>query len=1074
MMAKNAFALTGALLATVSIASAQITGDIRGTVTDNSGGSITAAKVTLKSLGSGETRTAGVAADGGFSFPLLKIGMYEIRAEAAGFRATITQAEVKAGEIATAKMVLEVGQVTEAVTVTDAVATLDTQNSQLQQSITGTALMDIPVNRNPNLFALTLPGIVPMTANNSFLGSGSFNSNGGRGRGNNITVDGVTTTDVSVTGTGGPITPLIFQTLAEVKVITNNFSAEYGRNSSAQALYLTKSGTNALHGELWEFLQNDKLNARPFFDPTGKTNIVRFNEYGFMVGGPAYIPKVFDGRNKAFFNVAYEGQKRRGAGATRIARVPTPDQAASITDPAARALMQQYQVPTNPSGQVPSSAVEASNVWKVNLRGDFILSKRDTVWVRYNPASDVTASTSLAFVGSDLPGFGATSEGRPRQAIAAHTHTFGATAVNEFRFGFGQSDAGFPVDSPYPLGARVTFQDGTVTGLGVWEGLPQGREQKTFEFNDNFSLIRGSHNLKFGGQYYYLQADSVFDAFQRPTFAFPTFAEFAAGRPANWTQRFGNSLRANRVTNVFFYAQDDWRVRRNLTINVGLRMEFAGGPTERDGRISNLNLSNQQAFGAAGAGPLGLMEIGKPAFNSNYNWGPRLGFAWTPGGSQKTVIRGGYGIAYDFVFLNPITNQRFLPPLIVTGTLTGAASFTGANSFANLVAGNAAIQRETAAQAGTLSTTTRNFGAISPVIDVNLANPQVHQMSLGVQREFMGGWVGKASYVGTKGNYLPRTRDINPVGAPIRAATSLADEAARAAEFTSQFQRQSGGLTTQSNRFDPRYNNVSLVDSSANSNYHSAQFELTRRMKDFLFNINYTLAKSIDDGSDVLGVLTNSSANQQNPFDNRNNRSVSQFDIRQRVALTHNWEIPWGKGHSNWMIGKVLAGWGFSGVTTFRTGFPVTLEAGPRRNLPITVLGAGAAIRPNVSGPVNGTWVPARSGGAPFGTTNPDNAQAISTYANSIGLSQPLLGNFGSLGRNTHRLGGENNFDWNLFKNFNVTEGRYFQFRAEFYNTFNNTAFQDLSRIITAQDFGQYTQVAQNARFIRLGLRFVF
>lgn len=1074
MRSNYALALTGALLATVSIASAQITGDIRGTVTDNSGGSITSAKVTLKSLGSGETRTAGVAADGGFSFPLLKIGMYEIRAEAAGFRSTITQAEVKAGEIATAKMILEVGQVTEAVTVTDAVATLDTQNSQIQQAITGTALMDIPVNRNPNLFALTLPGIVPMTANNSFLGTGSFNSNGGRGRGNNITVDGVTTTDVSVTGTGGALTPLIFQTLAEVKIITNNFSAEYGRNSSAQALYLTKSGTNSLHGELWEFFQNDKLNARPFFDTTGKTNIVRYNQYGFMVGGPAYIPKIFDGRNKAFFNVAYEGQKKRGAGATRIARVPTPEDVAGVTDPTARAILQQYQVPTSPTRQITAAAAERLDVWKVNLRGDFILSRNDQIWVRYNPSSSVEASTSLAFVGGNLPGFGATSQGVPRQAIAAHTHTFGATAVNEFRFGFGQSDSGFPIDTPYPLGSRIIFQDASVGSLGVWEGLPQGREQKTYEFNDNFSLVRGSHNMKFGGQYYYLQADSVFDALQRPVLQFATFGDFARGNPANWQQRFGNSLRANRVTNVFFYAQDDWRVRRNLTINVGLRMEFAGGPTERDGRISNLNLANQQAFGAAGAGPLGLMELGKPAFNSNYNWGPRIGFAWTPGGSQKTVIRGGYGVAYDFVFLNPITNQRFLPPLIVTGVLTGSASFAGANSLANIVAGNAQIQRETLSQVGNLSPVARNFGAISPVIDVNLRNPQVHQFSLGVQREFMGGWVAKANYVGTKGNYLLRTRDINPVGAPLRPATSLTDETARLDEFRTQFQRQSGGLTAQSNRFDPRYNNVSLVDSSANSNYHSAQFELLRRMKSFVFGMNYTLAKSIDDGSDVLGVLTNDSSNQQNPFDNRNNRSVSQFDIRQRVAIMHNWEIPWGKGHSNWMIGKVLAGWGFSGVTTFRTGFPTTLEAGPRRGLPVTVLGAGGAIRPNVAGPVNATWVPARSGGAPFGTTNPDGAQAVSTYANSLGLTQPLLGNFGSLGRNTHRLGGENNFDWNLFKNFNVSEGRYLQFRAEFYNAFNNTAFQDLSRTITAPDFGQYTQVAQNARFIQLGLRFVF
>jgi len=1074
-MSRNHFFTLGAVaLATAFSLPAQITGDIRGVVTDSSGGAVTQAKVTLKSVETGETRTTGVTAAGGFNFALLKIGEYEVRAEAPGFRVTVTQATVRAGETADVRFSLELGQVTETISVTDAVTLLDTTNSQVQGSVTGQAILDIPVNRNPNQFALMMPGVVPVTSNNPFLGSGSFNSNGGRGRGNNITVDGVTTTDVSVTGTGGVLNPLIFQTLQEVKIITNNFSAEYGRNSSAQALYLTRAGGNDLHGELWEFLQNDKLNARPYFDTTGKANIVRYNQYGFMVGGPAYIPKLFDGRNKAFFLVAYEGQKQRGAGATRIARVPTPQQVASVTDPTARAILQQYQVPTDPGGQIGTAAPNRADVWKLNLRADLVLSSRDNFWFRYAPSSSVTASTGLTFVGSNLPGFGATSQGKPRQSIAAHTHTFGASAVNEFRFGFGQSDAGFPIDTPYPLGARIIFQDAGVTNLGVWEGLPQGREQKTFEFNDNFSVLKGSHSLKMGGQYYYLQADSIFDALVRPVFSFPSFADFAAGRPAVWQQRFGNSLRANRVKNLFVYVQDDWKVKRNLTLNVGIRMEYAGGPTEKDGRISNLNFSNSTAFGAAGAGPFGLLEVGKPSFNSNYNWGPRLGFAWTPGSDQKTVIRGGYGIAYDFIFLNPITNQRFLPPLMVTGVLTGAASFTGANSFANLVAGNAQIQRDTASQVGALSQTTRNFGAISPAIDSNLSNPQVHQWSFGVQRDFRG-WIGKASYVGTKGNYLPRSRDLNLVANPIRAASTVADETARLAEFNTQFQRQSGGLTTQSNRIDPRYNGIVFVESSANSNFHSAQFEVTRRMKDMFFNVAYTFGKSIDDGSDVLGVLINDSSNQQNPLDNRNNRSVSQFDVQQRLVLTHNWELPWGKNASNRFVRHVLGGWGFSGITSFRSGFPVTLDAGPRRGLnPLTVLGGGAAIRPNVSGPVKIDWRPARSAGAPFGLATPDGVQAVSAYANGLGLTQPLLGNFGTLGRNTHRLNGERNFDWNAYKNFYVTEGRYLQFRAEFYNAFNNTSFQDVSRVITQTDFGQYTTVAQNARFIQLGLRFVF
>src|SRR5688572_19391772 len=258
---------------------AQITGDLRGVVIDPAGAPVAQAKVTLKSLETGESRTAAVSDEGAFNFPLLRIGRYEVRVEASGFRSSTTQAEVKTGEIASVRFSLEVGQVTETVTVTDAVTQLDIENPQMQLSIVGEKIQEIPVGRNPNLFVLAAPGIAPVSANNPFLGSGSFNSNGGRGRGNNITVDGITATDVSVTGTGGTLNPLNFASIKEVKIITNNFNAEYGRNASSQVLYITKNGTNELHGQVFEFFRNDKLNARPFFDDTGKTNIVRQNDY---------------------------------------------------------------------------------------------------------------------------------------------------------------------------------------------------------------------------------------------------------------------------------------------------------------------------------------------------------------------------------------------------------------------------------------------------------------------------------------------------------------------------------------------------------------------------------------------------------------------------------------------------------------------------------------------------------------------------------------------------------------------------------------------------------------------------
>jgi hypothetical protein len=1056
------------------VASAQITGEIRGAVLDGSGAAITAAKVTAKSLETGFTRTQNTTVDGLFNFPLMPIGSYEVRAEANGFRASTTQALVKTGEIASLQFRMEVGAVTETVTVTDVVSQLDTENSQIQTSIQGAKIQDLPVLRDPNLFALTAPGVAPVSQNNPFLGSGSFNSNGGRGRGNNIVVDGITSTDVSTTGSAG-LGALNFSAIKEVKVITNNFSAEYGRNSSSQVLYLTKNGTNDLHGELYEYFQNDKLNARPFFDDTGKTNISRKNYYGFEAGGPAYLPSLFDGRNKVFWHTAYEGTKIRGAGATRIANVPTPAMIAQVTNPTAKALLDQYQIPSSGSGQIPTSSPNATDAYQFSARGDVNLGQNDTLWARYSRNVDTSADSGLTFINTNLPNFGARSKNQPQQATLQEVHLFGPTMVNEFRFGFGRSEPAFPIDTPYQLGPRVTFASGEVASFGVWEGLPQGRSQNTYQFTDNLSFTRGRHNFKTGYEYFFLQADSFFDALQRPLFQFANWSDFANGLPAIFQQRFGDSVRANRVRNHFAFIQDDWKFSRNLTLNLGLRYEFAGGPTESNGYISNLNLDARSAFGAAGVGPLGNLETGKPAFTSNHNWGPRLGFAWNVGGNQKTVVRGGYGITYDFIFMNPITNQRFLPPFIVTADMRGQANFTGANSLASIVAGTSAIQNEFKALPGKFNETILNYANISPAINEDLRNPQVHQWNLGVQHDVMG-IVFKASYVGTKGNFLLRSHDINPVAAPIAAATSLADETARLSQFQAQNSGLSGNTTRRSNRYDGRYNIVNLVDSSANSNYHSGQFEVHKRFAGgHLLMTNYTFAKSIDDGSDALGVLINDSANQQAPFDNRNNRGPSQFDLRHRLVITHQWELPFFKDHSSRMVRALLGGWSFAGITSFRSGFPVTLDAGSRRGLtPITVLGAGTAIRPNASGAVNYNWLPAGSAGSASGTTNPDGVQNISAYATSLGLSQPLLGNIGSLGRNALRLNGERSFDWNVYKNFRVWERARFQVRAEGYNIFNNTSFQEINRNISGSAFGTYNEVTRDSRIFQLAARFIF
>jgi len=1077
--------LTYSLLGlTASNLSAQITGALRGTVSDPSGAAIPKGNVTLTNLETKHARTQPVNSQGEFSFDLLTIGDYSVKAESPGFAASESRVTIRTGETQTVAFNLEVGNVTQVVEVSTGVSQLDTENAQVQDSFTGQNIQEIPVARNPNLFALSVPGTAPVSPNNSFLGSGSFNSNGGRGRGNNITVDGVTATDVSVTGTGGPLNPLNFSSIKDVTVITNNFNAEYGRNSSAQVLYITKGGTNALHGELYEYLQNNDLNARPFFDRTGHANISKINTYGFEVGGPVYIPKLFDGRNKVFWHADYEGYKNRGVGTTQIASVPTPTQLASITDPTSLAIAKQYQLPSSPTGTLGANAPNTTDSWQQSYRGDFVLGKNDNMWMRYAVYNSVANSTGNTFINSQLPYFGTGSTNHPRQASIAETHLFGATAVNEFRFGFGQSKPNFPIQTPYPLGPEILFADGSVTSIGESNIIPQGREQRTYQYTDNFTINRGTHKIKTGFEWYHLAADSFFDSNIRGTYTFANFAAFASGQLTTYTQNFGNSVRNNRVENASWFLQDDWKVTRKLTVNIGVRMEFAGGPTEANGLISNLNLDNHTAFGAAGSGIFGLMETGKPSFNSNYNWAPRFGFAWQPFGDQKTVIRGGYGICYDFIFLNPITNQRFLPPFIYSGSLSGASSFTGGNSYANLYAGTATIQQTLSSGVGQLNPTFLNFAAISPAIAQNLRNPQVQQRSIGIERELINNMVLKVTYVATKGTYLPRTRPINFLLNQPAPATSYADELARLPQFTSANAGLNGSPTAYSNRYDPRYNAINYVESSAESQYNSLQVELQKRFGSrYTIGVAYTWAHSIDDSSDVLNVLQNDNSAQQNPNDNSNNRASSQFDLRQVLTVYHVYELPFFLHSSNRLLRGALGGWAFAGFSSVRSGFPVNIFAGSFPGTlggfsdPLTYLGSGNNVdRPNAGvGPIqNFTPLAAGSAGSPSGTTVV-NGVAISNFALNMGISQPFIGNYGTLGRNVLRLNGQAQFDWNLYKNFRFSEKVNFQFRAEFYNIFNQHAFLGMtSSAITSPSFGQYNQVSQNARTIQMGARISF
>lgn len=1055
-MQKTLMLLVMALFA-LTTSHAQITGDVFVTAQDKSGAVIPNAKVALRNVETGEARNLVTASDGSARFALLNIGTYEVTVEAPGFAPKKSRAQVKSGQIQELKFELEVQSTATEIVVSESAVAINTVNSQLQQTTDTKDVQALPVNTSTAgvlAFAAIAPGVVPMTPqdNNGFLGYGNFSSNGGRTRGNNITVDNATATDVSTTG-GAGLGTVPLDAVKEVTLITNNFSAEFGRNSSAQYQIITKSGTNEFHGSAAYFFRNAALNTRDYFDRTGEATPVRDNRW-WVTGGGKII------KDKLFYFGTYEENKIRGAGGTVVATVPTPAQAAGITDPTSRTLFALNGV-SSPTGTVTSQAPNLTDFRAFSGKVNWNISDRNILWGRVGVADSNFQNAGLAFLSSNLPNNGAVGDNREINATLSFTRTFSPRLVYNGLASFGRSRPGFLPTGTFG-GPSVQFLDGFST-LGIWNGLPQGRVQNTYQYLNSFNYTTGKHTLKFGYELNRIQANSYFDANVRGTWTFASFADFQRGVPFNFSQRFGNSVRGNRVWNNFAFIQDDWRVSRTLTVNLGFRFEAANGATEVNGILSNLDLRLNQPLGGGGTGPLGAIRPVDRASQNQYNWGPRVGLAWNPG-NGKLAVRAGYGIAYDFLFLNPITNLRFAPPFMYQFT---TLDFTGPNSLSAIAAGTSQFQRDGFAAIGGFPATVRNFGAISAV-DFALKNPQVHQWNLTLEREMWAGLLVRASYVGTKGNFLQRSRPINTINpALLQPATSTADEQARLAQFRTLNTGLNTGPTTPTNRIDPRFAAVPLVESSANSNYHSFQFLVAKRYaKNFSFQGAYTWSKSIDDVSDSLGVLQADSAGQQNPFNNRDNRAVSAFDVPHRFVVSHTWDLPWFKDSQNGFLKYALGGWQFAGIFQVQAGVPQLLLSGARLGIADpTLLGGGASLRPDLVGSTdNLTFGPDPGSGA----RNPNRVT-------TSGLAQPLIGNFGTLGRNVFRENGLTNFDWTLGKQVPVTERVKLQFQAQIFNVFNNTSFSLLGRSLAApQNFGYYQGTNTTARNMTLNLRLIW
>jgi carboxypeptidase family protein len=1052
---------------------AALTGDIEGTVFDPQGAVVPGAKVIVKNIATGVTREFTTNEFGQFAALQLDLGEYQVTVEKQGMKSYSERAVVRSGEKTriSAKMVL--GTTQETLEVSGAAPVLDTATSQVNLSIDSAVVTALPnQGRDPVAFAALSPGVVPVTKDNPFLGSGSFNSNGSRGRANNITVDNAVASDISTTGSSGTGT-FSLDAVQEVKLITNNFTAEYGRNSGAQVQIITKQGTNNYHGSVYWFHQNGYFNARDYFDDTGEPTPLIQNLYGFTAGGPVI-------KNKFFLFGHYEGLKIRGAGSSSTASVMTDAEAAGITDPTSLAYFQANGSPSSADGTLTSAAPNKTDQHSWSLRGDLVLrGGKDTMTARYGENPGESVSPGLTFIYTSLPNFGASVTFTDRTVFFGYSSTINPTLVNQFRFQYQRSNPTFPpfnnLQKPYTPEILI----GGLDGFGVWNGIPQGRTQNVYSYSDTLSWARGRHSLKFGGDVFRYLGPSVFDANLLGTVTFDDVAAFQAGTPSQWTQRAGSSVRHNRSTDMAWFAQDDFRVTQTLTLNLGFRLETSGGVSELDGILSNLNLNSNAPLGGGGTGALGSLDLGGQAFARTWNPAPRVGFAWNPG-NGKFVLRGGYGLAYDFIFWNPITNLRFSAPFMPTITVN---DFSGNNSYSNLAAGTSQAQIDANAAIGQFLPTQQNFGSISPVSQ-DLKNPRNQQWNVGVQYGLTRDFVLKATYVGTRNDRLQVSRQINLVqpSAMVPPATDEADEDARINDFLGVFVNESGAAPVGSplnDRIDPRFNGVTQLQSIGTSNYNALQFELTKRLTHGLgFDVNYTWGHSIDTVSDSLGVLVNDSAALPDPRNPDANRGNSQFDVRQRFVASFVYQFPFTK-HFTGPLGKFLDGWGFSGSLDVHSGFPATILAGTRRSVVSDGLLVGGST-------VHANGDPTQFHPAPITTANfpspcergvaSSASTSASTCLNTSGfpLTQPLLGNPGDSGRNRLVLDNLSNLDFAVLKDTKITEGKSLQFRWEVYNIFNHPNFSGFQNNLQSVFFGTYTSTATNMRQMQASLKFTF
>ncbi len=1115
----------GAVFVFTSVALGQNTGTISGTVQDQSGAVVAGANVKAQNPATNFSRETVSATNGFYRFDQLPVGTYTISTEAAGFKKSVTQSvALSVNDALTLDIKLEVGQVSEVVTVSEAPSAVNTETSVLGRTVDNRTLNDLPIlsganGRNPLALAPLQAGVMPAGQ------VGPFSVNGQRAQSNNFLLDGGDSNDLAI-NVPDAVNGFSPDALQEFRILTNTYSADYGRNSGAVVALISKSGTNEYHGNLFHFFRNRVLNATPFFNNAAPTFVglrkpqFNVNEFGGTIGGPLHLPRfgeggrsIISGKDRTFFFFSYLGFRRR-QGESQQATVPSQAQRNIINavgTPEAKALLALIP-PANSGNTLFSSAGNSLDRDQFSIRGDHRFSEKNSMFVTYFN-EDQIFTNPFAFGGSTIPGFGTTGDLRFSNVIVSDFHTFSAQSVNEFRFSWHQRDtlSVVPVNktSPADLGIEGIVGDDPaavgpprvdITGFSTFGNTiqgPQGRDDNTFQFVDNFSHNRGNHHFKWGGEYRNYYQNQTFDFINSGLYFFtgdmvdilgkdvipgltPALSDFARGDVLEYVQNSAGTPRYE-TQNYTGFIQDDWKVRSNFTMNLGLRYELDTPLVDSEDRVNTFRRGQQSTvFPTAPVGMVFPGDAGIP--RSTYptdknNFGPRVGFAWDVMSNGKLSLRAGYGLYYDTV-ISETTLQFLTAPPFAIQPFSDCTTID--NPFANALCTTPIAQPfpfTPIERGGSFDFTT--VAPISMTInDPDFKTPYSHQYNMNIQWEFMKNYMLEVGYVGTTGINLLTRREINPSILRLSGTNTTGNTPARRIFNQGNPQNAAFGGAV--------FSNITNQETSANSNYNSLQVTVSKRFSDGLYFQNaYTWSHCIDNSS---GLRSNTRYN-----DTRADRGNCEQDIRHRNVLSYIYELPFYKDQHGF-AGKVLGGWQISGVTVLQTGIPFNITEPTDRSLsgagsdrPDFVGGQVVFFDPRNTNAANGG--PNRSfngtgGGSATAATNPFFRRvgssayfcAANCGLNANGQPNPIdtrTGRFGSLGRNVFHGPGDIVFDFTMMKRIRFGENKILEFRSEFFNIFNHVNFGNPNGNIGSANFGRVT-TTDDPRLIQFALKFHF